>query len=189
MIAARYVPAPLQLRLPANPTQLSGLRRAVRAWTRAAALPAALGEDLQLTLGEAAANAVEHAYASTGEPGEFACRLTHRGDGAIDVEVRDFGRWRPEPTNNRHRGRGLALIRELATDVVIGSSPTGTQVRFRLLAPPPPSPEPSAPTAQAQPTPAAPPAPAELRVHQQPDGGGRGLEHALPLAIEEAVSG
>ncbi len=137
LIAARYLPAPLQLRLPANPAQLSGLRRAVRAWTRAAALPAALGEDLQLTLGEAAANAVEHAYAGIGEPGEFACCLTDRGDGGIDVEVRDFGRWRPEPTNNRHRGRGLALIRELATDVVIGSSPTGTHVRFRLPAPAP----------------------------------------------------
>ncbi|MGA9312224.1 MAG: ATP-binding protein, partial [Pseudonocardiaceae bacterium] len=94
-------------------------------------------------------------------------RLTHRGDGAIDVEVRDFGRWRPEPTNNRHRGRGLALIRELATDVVIGSSPTGTHVRFRLPAPPP-APGPSAATAQAQPTPAAPPAPTELGVEAVP---------------------
>lgn len=159
----------------------------MRAWTRAAALPAALGEDLQLTLGEAAANAVEHAYASTGEPGEFAYRLTHRGDGAIDVEVRDFGRWRPEPANNSHRGRGLALIRELATDVVIGPGPSGTRVRFRLLAPPPASPEPSA---QAQPTPAAPPAPAELRVHQQPDGGRRlELRGELDLAATITLRG
>jgi anti-anti-sigma factor len=189
LIAARYLPAPLHQRLPADPAQLSGLRRAVRGWVHAAALPAALGEDLQLALGEATANAVEHAYASTGEPGEFACRLTHRGDGAVDVEVRDFGRWRPEPTNNSHRGRGLALIRGIATDVVIGSSPTGTQVRFRLPAPPP-APGPSAATAHAQPTPAAPPAPAELRVHQKVDGGRRlELRGELDLAAAATLRG
>jgi anti-anti-sigma factor len=186
LIAARYLPTPLHQRLPADPAHLSVLRRAVRAWVRAAALPAALGEDLQLALGEAAANAVEHAYASTGEPGEFACRLTHRGDGAVDVEVRDFGRWRPAPTNNSHRGRGLALIRGIGTDVVIGSSPTGTRVRFRLAAAPP-VPGPSAATAPAQPTQAAPPAPAELRVHQKA-GGGRRLELRGELDLAAAAT-
>jgi anti-anti-sigma factor len=189
LIAARYLPAPLHQRLPADPAQLSGLRRAVRGWTRAAALPAALGEDLQLALGEAAANAVEHAYASTGEAGEFACRLTHRGDGAIDVEVRDFGRWRPEPTNNAHRGRGLALIRGIATDVVIGASPTGTQVRFRLPAPCP-APGSSTATAQAQLIPTAPPAPAELRVHHNAEGGRRlELRGELDLAAATTLRG
>ncbi|MGB8961895.1 MAG: SpoIIE family protein phosphatase [Pseudonocardiaceae bacterium] len=189
LIAARYLPAPLHQRLPASPTQLSSLRRAVRTWARAAALPAALGEDLQLTLGEAAANAVEHAYSSTGECGEFACRLSHRGDGAIDVEVRDFGCWRPEPANNFHRGRGLALICELATNVVIDPSSTGTQVRFRVPALPPDS-EPSAPTAQVQPTQIAPPAPAELHIHQEPDGGRRlELRGELDLVAAAALRG
>lgn len=187
LIAARYLPAPLHQRLPADPTQLSGLRRAVRAWTCAAALPAALGEDLQLTLGEAAANSVEHAYAGTSEPGEFACRLTHRGDGAIDVEVRDFGRWRPEPSNNCHRGRGLALIRQLATDVVIDPSPTGTQVRFRLRALPPAPPQPAGQVREVHPTPAAPPTSAKLHVHQQPDGGRR-LELRGDLDLAAATS-
>jgi anti-sigma regulatory factor (Ser/Thr protein kinase) len=62
-----------------------------------AARSSALSEDLQITLGEAAANAAEHAYASASELGEFTYRLTRRGDGAIEVEMRDFGRWRPEP--------------------------------------------------------------------------------------------
>jgi DNA-binding response OmpR family regulator/anti-sigma regulatory factor (Ser/Thr protein kinase) len=134
LIAARYLPAPLHQWLPADPSQLAGLRRAVRAWARAAALPAALVEDLQITLGEAAANAVEHAYANTGKSGEFSYRVTRRSDGAIEVEVRDSGRWRPEPPNNRHRGRGLVIIREIATDVVIDPTATGTGVRFRLPA-------------------------------------------------------
>ncbi|MDQ3901537.1 MAG: SpoIIE family protein phosphatase [Actinomycetota bacterium] len=70
LVAARYLPAPLHQRLPAEPGQLSGLRREVRGWVGADALPAALGEDLQITLGEAAANAVEHAYAGTEKAGE-----------------------------------------------------------------------------------------------------------------------
>jgi anti-anti-sigma factor len=127
----------------------------------------------RLPWGEAAANVVEHAYATTSEPGEFTYQLTRRGDGGIDVEVRDFGRWRPEPSGNRHRGRGLVIIREIATDVVVEPSPAGTQVRFRLP-PPPPDPPPAIrpPTRQAQPD-ATPPAPAELHVHPQPDGGRR----------------
>jgi anti-anti-sigma factor len=177
MIAALYLPAPLHQRLPAGPEQLPGLRRAVRGWIRAAALPPALGDDLQITVGEAAANAVEHAYATAGEPGEFTYRLTHRGDGTIDVEMRDFGRWRPESPDrhhNHHRGRGLAILRELATDVVVNPSSQGTQVRFRLPAPgPTPEVEPLAPIRRPQPTSAAPSAPAELHIHPQPDGGQR----------------
>jgi anti-anti-sigma factor len=86
--------------------------------------------------------------------------------------VRDFGCWRPEPSSNRHRGRGLGIIRDIATEVVVEPSPTGTQVRFLV---PAPSPDPAAPPAPPRPTPAASPTPAELHVHQQP-GGGRRLE-------------
>ena len=137
LIAARYLPAPLHQRLPATPDQLPGLRRTVRAWTRTSALPAALADDLQITLGEAAANAVEHAYATTGEPGEFTYRITRRGEDSIDVEVRDFGCWRAELPDNSHRGRGLAILRKLATGVVIDAGLAGTHVRFRLPAPSP----------------------------------------------------
>ncbi|MFN2534256.1 MAG: ATP-binding protein [Pseudonocardiaceae bacterium] len=101
LIAVRYLPAPLHQRLPASPGQLSGVRRAVRGWVRAGALPAALSEDLQIILGEAAANAVEHAYASTGEAGEFTYLITRCSDGAITVEVRDAGRWISYPRRAR----------------------------------------------------------------------------------------
>jgi anti-sigma regulatory factor (Ser/Thr protein kinase) len=131
---------------------LPGLRRVVRGWIRAAALPTAVGDDLQITLGKAAANSVEHAYATAGEPGEFTYRVTHRRDGAIDVEVRDFGCWRPHSPGNHHRGRGLVILREIATDVVVDPSPEGTRVQFRLPAPAP-DPEPPAPILRGQPTP------------------------------------
>ncbi|MGH3973010.1 MAG: SpoIIE family protein phosphatase, partial [Pseudonocardiaceae bacterium] len=183
LIAARYLPPPLHQRLPADPSQLSGLRRAVHAWARAAALPEVLGQDLHITLGEAAANAIEHAYVSTGEPGEFTYRLTHRGDGAIDVEVRDFGRWRPDSANNSHRGRGLLMIGEIATDVIINPSATGTQVRFRI----PASPLDAEPAMRQSPAePAIRQSPAELHVHQEP-GGGRRLELRGELDLTAAT--
>jgi anti-anti-sigma factor len=171
LITARYLPGPLHQRLPTDPAELTGLRRTVRAWIRATALPAELGEDLHVTLGEAAANAAEHAYLAPDEPGEFTYQLTHCGDGAIEVEVRDFGRWRPEPTDNHHRGRGLSMIRQMASDVIVDPTPTGTYVGFRLLAPPA-DPEPPPPH-RDRPERAAPPAHATLHVHLQPDGGRR----------------
>lgn len=172
LIAAHYRPAPLHQRLPAAAAQLTGLRRAVNAWARASALPAELSDDLQITLGEVAANAVEHAYPATGDQGEFSYCVTHRRDGALDVEVRDFGHWRPAAPDNRHRGRGLHIVREIATDVTVDSSPDGTQVQFQLPAPPPapPLPEPILPTLH---TPFVPPVPAELLLHSEPDGGRR----------------
>jgi anti-anti-sigma factor len=184
LIAARYLPAPLHQQLPADPARLIDLRRAVRVWARTGGLPTALSEDLQLTLGEAAANAVEHAYATASEPGEFTYLLTQRGDGGIDVEVRDFGCWRPEPSSNRHRGRGLSIIRDIATDVVVEPSPTGTQIRFLV---PSPSPDPAAPPAPPHPAPATSPTPTELHVHQQL-GGGRRLELRGELDLTTAAT-
>jgi hypothetical protein len=51
LIAARYLPAPLHQQLPAEPAQLPRLRRAVRDWADAGAAAAALGDDLQITVG------------------------------------------------------------------------------------------------------------------------------------------
>ena len=184
LIAARYLPAPLYQQLPADPGQLSGVRRAVRGWVHAGALPAALGEDLQITLGEATANAVEHAYASTDEVGEFTYQVTRCGDGTIDVEVRDFGRWRPERAHNFHRGRGLMIIREIGVDVVVEPGPAGTEVRFRLP-PSSPDPAPPAPPRQDQRDPAT-PVPAELHVYPEP-AGGRRVELRGELDLDSAV--
>src|SRR4051794_8403747 len=60
LIAVRLMPPPLEGRLPADPARLAGVRRAVVAWGGTAALPDDTVEDLQLALGEALANAIEH---------------------------------------------------------------------------------------------------------------------------------
>ncbi|MGY1591960.1 SpoIIE family protein phosphatase [Geodermatophilus sp. SYSU D00708] len=135
VIAARLLPGPLAETLPADPGRLSAARRRLTAWTTAAGMPEETAEDLQLALGEALANAVEHAYAGDGR-GECSYRVARDADGGVRVEVRDSGVWRPPPEDRGYRGRGLELISALAAEVEVqhGEGP-GTTVRFRV--PPP----------------------------------------------------
>ena len=134
VIAARLLPGPLQQRLPAQPTQLRVLRRSVATWAHAAALPEEQAEDLQLALGEAAANAVEHAYRGR-EPGQFTYRIDCDPSGNVRVEVSDEGSWQP-PGDPGHRGRGLMLIGKLSSDMAHHHPDSGgTTIRFTIPAP------------------------------------------------------
>jgi anti-anti-sigma factor len=138
VIAARLLPPPLATRLPADPAQLAGARRAVAAWATATGLTVDTTEDLQLALGEALANAVEHAYTGGGA-GACEYRVARVAGGGVQVEVTDTGTWRPPPADRGFRGRGLELISALAQDVEVvhgADTPTGagTRVRFRLPA-------------------------------------------------------
>ncbi|RLK61773.1 SpoIIE family protein phosphatase [Actinokineospora cianjurensis] len=131
LVVARFIPPPLRERdLPATTARLGWLRVAVDEWARAAGLSQALRNDLHLALGEAAANAVEHAYPDG--PGTFDLTVARTPDGAVAVEVRDRGRWRPEPADNTHRGRGVDMIHELADGVTYTREPAGTTVGFRI---------------------------------------------------------
>ena len=132
LITARLMPPPLEARLPAEPARLAPVRRAVVAWAGAAALPEDVVEDLQLALGEALANAIEHAYRDQ-PAGECAYSVSWTPDGGVDVRVDDLGTWRPVPADPGFRGRGLMLIRELAEHVVVEPGRSGgTTVRFRV---------------------------------------------------------
>jgi PAS domain S-box-containing protein len=134
VVAARLVPGPLELDLPADPVRLRALRRAVHAWGADTGLRAELVDDLLLAVGEAAANAVEHAY-PPGRPGRVAIRLAVEA-GTVAATVRDEGTWRPPPPDPGFRGRGLQMIRGLGDDVSVDPGPVGTTVRFRLRLPP-----------------------------------------------------
>jgi anti-anti-sigma factor len=137
VIAARLLPGPLHERFPAQASRLSALRRTVVRWANAAALPEEQSYDLQLALGEAAANAVEHAYRGA-ELGEVSCGLDRAESGDVHVEVRDEGSWKP-PGDPGYRGRGLAVISAVGTDVALDHDlgRPGTRVRFTVPAPPP----------------------------------------------------
>jgi anti-sigma regulatory factor (Ser/Thr protein kinase)/anti-anti-sigma regulatory factor len=135
VVAARLVPAPLRLELPAVPARLHLLRRALTEWADAAGLGEEALDDLLLAVGEAVANAVEHAY--PGGDGSDLVRLTVERDGdVLRVEVADAGTWRPPPADAGFRGRGLQIIRGVASEVELLPGPRGTTLRFRLRARP-----------------------------------------------------
>jgi PAS domain S-box-containing protein len=185
LIVARLLPAPLRCRLPARPDQLRLLRRQIAAWANAAALPREVTQDLQLAVGEAAANAIEHAYTADGSGGEFVVELSSETGRQVAVQVRDFGRWRPAPADKGFRGRGVDLIRLLSTDLVVDPGPDGTTVEFRLSARRDTTPAAPGPSDPAEPV--EPARPASLRAWT--DDGGRRIELAgdLDLAGVAAV--
>ena len=108
---------------PATADTLAVMRPLLRRWL----LRWDAGEDeiydITVAVTEAAANAVEHAYA----PGlaTFELEATHE-DGTITLTIRDRGSWR-EPRGT-HRGRGLAMMRALMETVEIRQDEKGTEV-------------------------------------------------------------
>ncbi|MGM1060812.1 SpoIIE family protein phosphatase [Saccharothrix sp. Mg75] len=143
LVVLRRTPEPLRRRgVPAVPEALGGMRREVREWAALAGLPLDALCDLQLTLGEAAANAVDHAYPEG--PGDFDYELERTAAGDVRVVVRDRGRWRPAPADKGNRGRGIDIIRELGADVVFDRGEGGTVVDFRVPLVPAPVGEPPA---------------------------------------------
>jgi serine phosphatase RsbU (regulator of sigma subunit)/integral membrane sensor domain MASE1/anti-sigma regulatory factor (Ser/Thr protein kinase) len=131
ILAMRLLPADarrLILRFPAEPAQLAGVRRALGRWLRAHAVDPADVEDLVLALSEACTNAIKHAYGPGGGIVEASADVD--GD-VVEVEVRDFGHWRPK----RGAGGGLGLgIIEASTEALqIDRRADGTSVRMRKV--------------------------------------------------------
>ncbi len=136
LLVVRLMPVPLYLDLPAEGHRLRGLRETITAWAAAVGIGPDEGYDLQLAVGEAAANAAEHAYAP-GLPGRMRIEISRSvADARIAVRVRDGGQWRPPPVDHGHRGRGLDLFREIGDDVELAPGPDGTEIRFTVPATP-----------------------------------------------------
>jgi anti-sigma regulatory factor (Ser/Thr protein kinase) len=126
LAALMRAPEPaLQVELEARPEELPRLRRRLEAWLGEFEVARPLSQRVVLSVNEAAANAVEHAYG----PGRelFAVRAVVEAERVI-VEVRDHGTWRP-PRGQDH-GRGILLMRELADVVELAHDDTGTRVRL-----------------------------------------------------------
>ena len=126
-------PARLELELRARPEDLGYLRRRLREWLAGNGVPEHVAEEVVVAVNEAAANAVEHAYAPAGKQrsdGSVFVATGHVERGEVVIEIRDTGAWRPgAPDPNR--GRGLSLMRRLTDDVRIDTGAAGTTVRLR----------------------------------------------------------
>ena len=116
----------LDLDLPAEPGSLAIMRRGVNDWLRRMEVDERLGYDILVATGEAAANAIEHAYG----PSEARFRVSVRTEsGDVVVTVHDSGQWRP--ARGSHRGRGLSMMKHLMHDVQVDSDQGGTVVTMR----------------------------------------------------------
>jgi anti-sigma regulatory factor (Ser/Thr protein kinase) len=119
-------PREFVLRLPAEPTRLSVLRRRLDDFLLGNDVPEADVFDLTVAVSEAAANAIEHPV----DPAEASITVEAAvTDDSVVVTVRDTGRWRPSASGG-FRGRGLALIGAL-TELSVVRSGAGTAVTLR----------------------------------------------------------
>ncbi|WBB56993.1 SpoIIE family protein phosphatase [Verrucosispora sp. WMMD573] len=114
------------LRLPADPTRLSVLRKRLEDFLVAHRVGETDLFDLTVAVSEAAANAIEHPV----DPAEPVVEVEVRvEDRTVVATVSDSGRWR-ESTGSGFRGRGLSLIRALG-DLSVEQTPQGTRLTLR----------------------------------------------------------
>ncbi len=126
-----FLSAPVfRRRFPGRADELATLRAALRTWMSERDMREPARNALLLAVGEACANAVEHAYAGR-EPGEVSVEIEEGADRSLKVAVRDFGSFGPA-TGAENRGRGSVIIRELTSDFSRESTSAGTTVRFGL---------------------------------------------------------
>jgi anti-sigma regulatory factor (Ser/Thr protein kinase) len=120
--------------VPATSDRLPALRRLLTSWAQATGMAGEQIEAMVLAADEAMCNAVSHAYGQDTH-GTFDLHATHHPEQhTVRVTVRDRGRWRTAVRGTgRLHGRGLILIRALATETVIEPSATGTTVRMAWL--------------------------------------------------------
>ncbi|MBV8601992.1 MAG: SpoIIE family protein phosphatase [Candidatus Eremiobacteraeota bacterium] len=121
-------PVDAEIRLAAAPASARIARRFAERFARVAGLEAERAFQLELAVGEAAANAVEHAYPSQG--GTFALRLSMRG-GIVVGEIRDAGEWRSGPPVD-NRGRGLGIMRAITRRLRVDRTPKGTSIVLEI---------------------------------------------------------
>lgn len=127
----RYAPplASLTSRIPARADQLSGLRSELREWLQRHDLES---DDVLIAVGEACANAVEHAYMAA-EATEISVEVTDHGH-YLAAKISDHGSWRSPTPLRPHGGRGTQIMKGLATHFRRTTDDDGTTVSMVLPA-------------------------------------------------------
>lgn len=145
-LLSERVPA-LDVTLPAVPDTVRAVRRDLSTWLSALRLDASSSSAIQLAVGEAVTNAVEHAYPpqrdGDGRDRDEDVRVLARvaDDGCIVMRVADRGRWLPPgpETIRTGRGRGLSLATMLTDRLTVtpadATSGTVVDIEIRSLRP------------------------------------------------------
>lgn len=124
----------LDLAAEATPISARHLRVRFQQWLRIIGIAAPLVEDLVLAVYEALANAVEHAYPPE-HPNPMIHLQAQLADDQLLITITDHGRWLAPPPHPGYRGRGLAVMRALTTEVDLHSTDHGTTVQLRTALP------------------------------------------------------
>jgi anti-sigma regulatory factor (Ser/Thr protein kinase) len=95
-------------------------------WLQQHDLDREVATEITIAVGEACANAIEHAYGPG--RGRFKVRVEEI-DGALEVTVTDEGRWRPSRGENR--GRGLKIMKAAMDSLDVSSDDAGTVIMMR----------------------------------------------------------
>jgi anti-sigma regulatory factor (Ser/Thr protein kinase) len=117
----------IDLSAPARAETSPLFRSALREFLAHTPLSLERAGDVVLAVGEATANAIEHAY--LGSRGTIRLRAMAT-EARVIVEVQDSGNWRSG--NSADRGRGLGIIRALVDIASIESTSAGTSVRLEV---------------------------------------------------------
>ena len=104
------------------------VRRSLSRWLESIELDEDTRFGVLTAVGEAIANAVEHAY-GTETPG-IACVDATCESGELEIKIEDRGKWRPAQKRDE-RGRGLPMMRALMDGVEIRSDAKSTCVALR----------------------------------------------------------
>lgn len=114
-------------RLPAQAASLARFRHDLASWFTEQHVPDAVASELLVASGEAAMNAVEHAF--RGVPVGVVTVEAAIGNGEVSVYVRDDGLWRSGPSAT-NRGHGITIMHALTSDARVWIGERGTKVRL-----------------------------------------------------------
>jgi anti-sigma regulatory factor (Ser/Thr protein kinase) len=129
IVAIDVLPDPgerLDITLPAEVGQLVVLRRVLQRWLTERAVDRNLLYDVVSAVGEAAANAIEHAYGPAGGTTRVSGRWS---SDELLLIVRDLGQWRS--ARAPQRGRGIPMMEALTDELHVSRSDAGTTVELR----------------------------------------------------------
>jgi anti-sigma regulatory factor (Ser/Thr protein kinase) len=123
----RHPPAPLEITVAADPSNLAVLRGELRDWLALAGVDTEDSADALLAIGEAASNAAEHSVVGTVGDVQLNVRAAVRGE-QLSLTVSDNGRWKTARDFTGHRGHGIKLIKALMDTADVTTGEHGTTV-------------------------------------------------------------